>query len=144
MSLLIRRHPYMRFMDELIEQKNREAGRVNEFSKAFGLALDVKESDEAYLVVANLPGVKAEEIAVNIHDNVLSINAEVQETQEEENTRVVMRERRSGQYSRSLRFPLHVNGDAIEASYDNGVLTVRVPKAEEAKPRQILVNNANN
>lgn len=144
MSLIIRRHPYARFMNELIEQKNRELGRVNEFSNSFGLALDVTESDEAYAIVANLPGVKADAISVNIHDNVLSINAEVQESHEEENTRVLMRERRSGKYSRSLRFPVHVNGDVIEANFDNGVLTVRVPKAEEAKPRQILVNATSN
>lgn len=142
MSLVIRRHPYMRYMDDLLERKNRELGRFNEFDNNFGLAIDVTESNEEYVVVANLPGVNTDDIAINLNDNVLSVTAEVQETQEEENTRVIMRERRFGKYSRSVRFPVAVNGESIEANYDNGVLTVRVPKAEEAKPRQILVNTA--
>lgn len=144
MGLIIRQrqHPYARFMSDLLEENRRRRGDdVNEFAPTqnIGLALDVDESNDVYSIHTNLPGVSVEDINVNIHDDVLTISAEVKETQQEENTKVLVQERRFGKFSRSLRFPTAVNGDGIEASFDSGVLTIRVPKAEEAKPRQIPV-----
>lgn len=146
MSLVIRthKHPYTQFVNDLIEEKRRQAGQVNEFAnRTFGLALDVDETEDNYTVYANLPGVSLEDIDVNIHDNVLTISAESNATEYGENSKALMRERRTGKYSRSLRFPVAVDGDAIEASFDNGVLNITIPKAEEAKPRQIPVNMVN-
>lgn len=146
MSLVIRtqNHPYTQFVNNLLEDNRRRLGQVNEFEqKAFGLALDVNENDDAYTVNTNLPGVSLDEISVNIHDNVLTISADVNATEDEENTRVLIRERRTGKFSRNLRFPVTVDGTAIKASFDNGVLSIVVPKAEEAKPRQIPVTVSN-
>lgn len=146
MSLVIRKqnHPYTQFVNTLLEDNRRRLGQVNEFEhKASGLALDVDENDDAYTVTTNLPGVNLDDISVNIHDNVLTVSAEVNATDYDENTRVLVRERRTGKFSRNLRFPMAVDGNAIEASFDNGVLSIAVPKAEEAKPRQILVKVAN-
>ena len=115
-------------------------GQINEFEqKAFGLALDVNENDDAYTVTTNLPGVSLDDISVNIHDNILTVSAEANATEYDENTRVLVQERRTGKFSRNLRFPMAVDGNAIEASFDNGVLSIVIPKAEEAKPRQIPV-----
>lgn len=142
MSFIIRthKHPYTQFVNELLEEKRRQAGQANEFeNKATGLALDIDENENHYTVYANLPGVNLDDINVNIHDDVLTISAETSPAEYGENTRVLVRERRTGKYSRSLRFPVAVNGDAIEASFDNGVLSIIVPKAEEAKPRHIPV-----
>ncbi len=149
MSMIIRtrKHPYTQFVNELLEDNRRRMGKMNEFeNKAFGLAVDIDETEDTYSVRTNLPGVNLDDISVNIHDDVLSINAEVAAEEYEDNTRVLVRERRSGSFSRSLRFPVPVTGDAIEASFDNGVLNIVVPKAEEAKPRQIpvTVSNGNN
>ncbi len=127
--MMIRTHPYARL--------------VNEFEgRRYGLALDVEEDSDAYILRADLPGVKLEDIIVNIHDDVLTISAETAAESLDENSRVLIRERRRGKFTRSLRFPVDVRGDAVAANFDNGVLNVRVPKAEEAKPRQIPVNVA--
>lgn len=145
MSLIIRtrKHPYTQFVNDLLEEKRRQTGQVNEFAnQATGLALDVDENEDTYTVYANLPGVKLDDINVNIHDDMLTINAESNAADYAENTRVLVRERRTGKFSRSLRFPVAVNGDAVEASFDNGVLSIVVPKAEKAKPRQIPVTMA--
>jgi len=145
MSLVIRtqNHPYAKFVNTLLEDNRRRLGQVNEFEqKAFGLALDVNENDDAYTVTTNLPGVNLDDISVNIHDNVLTVNADINATEYDENTRVLIQERRTGKFSRNLRFPTAVDGNAIEASFDNGVLNIVIPKAEEAKPRQIPVTVA--
>jgi len=142
MSLVIRtqNHPYSKFVNTLLEDNRRRLGQINEFDQtAFGLALDVNENEDAYTVTTNLPGVNLDDISVNIHDNVLTVSAEVTATEYDENTRVLVQERRTGKFSRNLRFPMAVDGNAIEASFDNGVLSIVIPKAEEAKPRQIPV-----
>lgn len=145
MSLVIRtnKHPYARFVNELLDEKRRQNGQVNEFeNKTFGLAIDVDENEDNYTIYANLPGINLDAIDVNIHDDVLTISAEAATTEHEDNTRVLVRERRSGKFTRSLRFPMAVDGENIAASFDNGVLNIVVPKAEEAKPRQIPVRVA--
>jgi HSP20 family protein len=139
MSRVIRRNyrPVTRF-DRIFDEFWR-----NEFQNGeFALALDVDESDSAYTVTAALPGVNAEDINIRLNDDVLTISAEVNERKNGENGRRVIQERRYGKFSRSLRLPVPVNADAIEANYENGVLTLHVPKAEEAQPRQIPVKVA--
>ncbi len=103
------------------------------------LALDVMENEEGYTVVASLPGINPDHIDITLEDDVLTIKAETAEEKEEENTRYHLRERRMGSFSRSLRFPVPVNGDAVEARYERGVLTLSIPKAEEVKPKRISV-----
>ena len=136
MMITTRTHPYARLAGSWL-------GAFSEFeNRGYGLALDVEEGSDGYTLRANLPGAKLEDISVSIHDNVLTIAAETSETKADENSRVLIRERRRGKFTRSLRFPVDVRGDAIEASFDHGVLNIRVPKAEQAKPRQIPVNVA--
>lgn len=132
--MIARTHPYARLMGSWLDA-------FSEFeNRGCGLALDAEESSDGYTLRANLPGAKLEDISVSIHDNVLTIAAETSETKAGENSRVLIRERRRGKFARSLRFPVDVRGDAIEASFDHGVLNILVPKAEQAKPRQIPVN----
>lgn len=141
MSMLIRRRPaataldvFERFFGEPWQDMSNE-GRENEYA----LALDIYESDTSYRVVAAVPGVKSEDIDVRLQDNVLSITASVRLDRVEENGRTLMRERRYGQFSRSLRLPVPVSADGIEAVYENGVLTLHVPKVEAVHPRTIQV-----
>lgn len=103
------------------------------------LALDVVEKEHEYVVTSPVAGVDPEHIDIKLDDDVLTITAEVNETTNEENTRTLIRERRYGKFSRSLRFGLPVQGDAIEADFNNGLLTVRVPKAEASQPKKISV-----
>ena len=103
------------------------------------MPIDVSETEDNYVVVADLPGLTAEDINVNFHDGVLSISGEVEKKTVNENDRVLVRERSYGQFNRRINLPSSVDADHIEASYDEGVLTLTLPKAESAKPRQIEI-----
>jgi len=108
----------------------------------WSLALDVTENEDAILVKANMPGVSAEEVDITYADNKLTIKGELAADEAEDGDTYHTRERRYGSFSRTLRLPRNVNGEAIAASFENGVLTITVPKAEELKPRRIAVNAA--
>lgn len=102
------------------------------------LALDVHENDNAYLVSAAVPGMNTDQLQVNFQDGVLTISGEInQETHDE--SRALMLERVYGKFQRSVRLPLAVDVDKIEASLDNGVLKLTLPKTPEVQPRQIPV-----
>jgi HSP20 family protein len=102
-------------------------------------ALDVVENDDAYVVKATLPGLKAEDIDISIEDDVLSIKAEHDEEREESEETYLLRERRYGAFHRAVRLPSGVNGDEAVAEMRDGVLTLTLPKREEYKPKQIEV-----
>ena len=103
------------------------------------LALDVVETSEGYEVKASIPGVDADDIQITLNDNTLDIRAEIKQEEEHDEGNYQLRERRWGSFSRSLRFPVEVRSDGVEASYDAGVLALTVPKAEEVKPKRISV-----
>lgn len=107
----------------------------------WGLALDVAENDDEFVVKASLPGVKPDDIQVTYSNNMLTIQGEVEEEKNVDEQRYHLRERRFGSFSRSISLPATVRGDDIDARYDAGVLTLRLPKAEEAKPKRISVKN---
>ncbi len=136
------RNPYFRLVDDLLSDAFGSGGQFE--ARGFGLALDVEENQEAYIVRANLPGVSLDDISVNIHEDVLTIAGETASDERSEDSRLLIRERRSGKFSRSLRFPTVVNGEAIEASFEDGVLSITLPKAEHVKPRQIPVTVSGN
>lgn len=108
------------------------------------LALDVAEEKDAYLVKASVPGVKPEEIDVSMVNNVLTIRGEMKEDQEIKEEEYHLRERRYGSFMRSVTLPDSVDAEQIEATYENGVLTLRVPKSEAVKPKKIAVHTAVN
>lgn len=108
-------------------------------SEAMSLALDVAEEGDTFTVKASVPGVKPEEIDVTLTDNVLTIKGETKEDQEIEQENYHLRERRYGSFMRSVTLPSPVDADKIEASYESGVLTLRLPKSESVKPKRIAV-----
>jgi HSP20 family protein len=134
--MLIRRNPNN--IDRIFEDWTR-ALNSNGNTNGFALALDVHETEEAYQISADVPGVNSENIDIRLQDDVLTISAENKSETEEKNGNALLKERRYGKFSRTLRFPVHVKNDAVEANFENGVLTVTVPKAEEVKPRRIEV-----
>src|SRR5687768_8869493 len=135
-TMLIRRNPSS--INRIFEDWTRSINE-NGNGNGFALALDVHETDDAYTISPDVPGVSNENIDIRLHDDVLTISAETNHEAQEERGNALMKERRFGKFSRSLRFPVHVQNDAVEANFDNGVLTVTVPKAEEVKPRRIEV-----
>jgi HSP20 family protein len=104
-----------------------------------GLALDVAENEDEFIVKASLPGIKADDIDITYTENTLTIKGEVEEDKEVNEAQYHMRERRYGTFSRSITLPSKVKTENIEANYENGVLTVHMPKAEEVKPKRIAI-----
>jgi HSP20 family protein len=102
-------------------------------------ALDIAEQKDAYLVQVELPGVRPDDLDITLEDGLLTIQGERRFTQESSEQQFHRIERRYGRFRRSITLPTQVQADAIEASFEDGLLAVRVPKAEEAKPRRINV-----
>ncbi|NJP07000.1 MAG: Hsp20/alpha crystallin family protein [Chloroflexaceae bacterium] len=103
------------------------------------IAIDVFEQDESYTVQAVMPGVNPADIDINLNDQVLSIKANCPSQEHAEGTRYHLRERAWGCYERSLRFPVPLNAEGIEAHYEHGILALRLPKSDVIKPRRIPV-----
>jgi HSP20 family protein len=104
-------------------------------------AMDLVEHDNEYVVKAELPGVRKEDIDVTLQDGVLTINAETKaETEEKKGGRVIRQERRYGKYVRSMRLGAQVDESKVKANYKDGVLELVLPKAEEVKPKKINVD----
>lgn len=103
-------------------------------------AIDVHETENEYLVSAELPGMKKEDIKVSIQNGVLSINAESkQESKVDKDGRIIRQERRYGSLVRTLSLGSEVKDDSVKAEYKDGVLKLCIPKKEEAKPKVIDV-----
>ncbi len=103
-------------------------------------ALDVHEDKDTFSIRVELPGMKREDIEVSLQDGVLVISGERQEEKINEGTEVHRQERFYGRFSRALTLPAAVAGDKVKAQYKDGILTVTLPKAEEAKPKAITVS----
>jgi len=103
------------------------------------LEMDVAEQDGKFLVKASVPGIAPEDLDVSLSDNVLTIKGETHTETEKEEETYHLRERRSGHFMRSFSLPTAVKEEEIEAIYENGVLTLEIPKAEEVKPKKIEV-----
>ena len=102
------------------------------------IPVDVTENEDGYELTAYVPGVSAEDVTIEVLEDVISIRGEFP-VSEDENVKYLLRERPSGSFSRSLRLPTELAASKAEAEVINGVLTVRVPKAEEAKAKLIKV-----
>ena len=102
-------------------------------------ALDISERKDAYVVSVEVPGVNADDLDITLEDGLLTIQGERQFTSESSEQQYHRVERRYGSFRRSITLPSQVQADSIEASFENGVLEVVVPKAEEAKPKKISV-----
>lgn len=102
-------------------------------------SVDMYQTDDDVIVKATLPGVKPEDINISVTGDVLNIRGEVKEEQVKEGASYHLRERRFGTFSRSLPLPSAVVADRAKAEFDNGVLTLTLPKAEEVKPKTITV-----
>ena len=105
-------------------------------------ACDVFEDKDAVKIVAELPGVQPDDVKLSLENNLLTIRGEKKQEAEERSERVHRYERSYGTFERAFVLPSTVDGDKISAQYQNGVLTILVPKAERARPREIPVRTA--
>jgi HSP20 family protein len=107
----------------------------------YQLPVDVSETDDGYQVRATLPGFKPEQVEVTVSDGVLSIQASRSEEKTEEKGRYVRRELFSGNYTRKLVLPGEVKAEDVKADFDNGVLTVQVPRAPRPEPVKVAIGS---
>lgn len=103
------------------------------------MAVDLQEGDNEYTLKATVPGVKPEDVDITVSDNLLTIKADVQEEKETKEGTYHLKERRFGTYSRSFTLPTPVKAEEAKATFENGVLTLTLPKAEEARVKRIEV-----
>jgi HSP20 family protein len=104
------------------------------------LALDMYETDDNLVVETSLSGMKPEEVDISIVGNILTIKGETKhEEEKEEKGKYYCRERRFGAFHRALTLPAEVDPDKVEALFENGVLTLTMPKVEAAKPKRITI-----
>jgi HSP20 family protein len=128
------RQEFDRVFDTSFGSVFRPLGSLNRWNPA----IDVYQNKDQYTVNAELPGLKKEEIEISLNGDTLTISGErKQETKSEEGSRT---ERFFGKFQRNVILPVPVNAEKVSATYKDGILTVVLPKAEEAKPKQIPVS----
>lgn len=106
---------------------------------AWGLAVDVVENKDDFIVKASVPGINPNDLDISYSDDTLTIKGEIKSDNEVKENHYHLRERRYGTFTRSVSLPTRIKGDAIEASYENGVVSLRLPKVEEVKPKRISI-----
>ena len=129
-------NPYVR-MRRMMEQMLENDG--NSPRNLVTFPLDVKVEDSAYVVTAYLPGVKSEDVSVNVVNDSLTIEGEIKNEQSEKETNYLVQECVSGNFSRTLTLPDAMDAAKAEATLKDGVLTLRLPKVEAALPKAIKV-----
>lgn len=126
-------------IDRLFASPLTELTRTSQLLSGWKPALDVFEEKDNFVVKAELPGMKKEDIEVSFQNGSLSISGERKSETQHEEAEVYRAERFFGRFQRTVTLPASVAADKVKAAYKEGVLTVTLPKTEEAKPKQIDV-----
>lgn len=124
MTLYIQPYPFRRMARRLAEQP-----------QVRSLGVNVREEEDAYILSALVPGLKAEDLNIQVLENAVSIEGEYKAEEAE----YLLSELPSGSFRRSLRLPVEVDADKVEAKIADGILTLTLPKAESARPKKIKV-----
>src|SRR5262249_16304644 len=127
-------------IDRLFEAPLAEPTKTSQLLSGWTPALDMYEDKDNVYVRTELPGMKKEDIDVSLHNGSLSISGERKTQEEFKDAEVYRAERFVGRFQRTLSLPTAVAGDKIKAQYKDGILSITLPKAEEAKPKQIDVS----
>ncbi|HWH37947.1 MAG TPA: Hsp20/alpha crystallin family protein [Candidatus Limnocylindrales bacterium] len=148
MTLLRRNSPFgemlslRQAMDRLFEDSFIRPGALGEAQSP--LPLDVYSNEDSIVIEAALPGVRPEDVDISILGDTLTISGRSSDERKSEESGYSYREIRRGAFSRSVTLPGGLNADAAAASFEHGLLRLAIPKAEEAKPRQIRINPTSN
>jgi HSP20 family protein len=108
-------------------------------ASAFSPAFEVKETNDSFVVKADVPGVEEKDLDIAVHNGVLTVSGSRQAEERKESESYALYERQYGSFSRSFALPEMADADRIEADLRNGVLTLTIPKKSEAKPRKITI-----
>ena len=123
-------------MDQLFDEAFTRPFGMSEFSMP---AIDLYQTHEDVIVKAALPGMTAEDVEISVAGDMLTLKGEIQRKDEREDAAYLIREQRSGRFERSLMLPTEVQSDKAQAEFENGILTVTLPKAEQVRPKTITV-----
>lgn len=134
------RNPLAREFDRFFDDLGLLRRGESDLTKyGFSPHCEVTEDKSNYLLKFDLPGIPKEEIKVDLHDNRLTVSGERKEEKHDDTKRKHFSEVFYGSFSRSIEFPTSVNAELVSASYDNGILSVTVPKTDGVKARQISI-----
>ncbi len=133
-DLLNMQHEIGRVFDSLFSDYD-----SGSFVSQWAPRIDVMEHGDAYVIKAELPGVSKNDVKITLQDNVLTLRGEKKQEKEEKDLNFYRVERAYGTFERSFTLPTGVKNDRIDATYRDGVLTITLPKVEEAKPKEIEV-----
>ena len=125
MTFYVQTYPYRRMARRWAENRERT------------LEINVREEDDAYILSALVPGIKSEELNIQVLEDVVRIEGDYKA----EENQYLVRELPSGSFHRALRLPAPIDAEHVEADITNGVLTLRLPKAESARPKQIKIQS---
>jgi HSP20 family protein len=131
-------------MDRLFEDSFVRPGAWGDGGSDFGLPLDVSTSADELVIEASLPGAKPDEVEITVENGTLTIRGETASERRDEDGGYVVREIRRGSFGRSVNLPTGLEADKAEATFENGILTLRIPKAEQVKPKQIRISPTTN
>ena len=126
MTFYLQTYPYRRMARRWVDDREQTLG------------INVREEQDAYVLSALVPGIKAEELNIQVLDDVVRIEAEYKA---EEQDGYLVRELPSGSFRRTLRLPAPIDAEHVEADVTNGILTLTLPKAESARPKQIKIKS---
>ncbi|MCE9644736.1 MAG: Hsp20/alpha crystallin family protein [Chloroflexi bacterium] len=144
MSNLIRWEPAREMMtlreamDHLFDDAFTRPLRMNDARWSIP-AVDMYQTDNEIVVKAAIPGVKADEVQINVTGEILTLKGEIKEKEEVKEKAYHLREQRWGMFERSIALPTDVIADKARAEFENGVLTITLPKAEEVRPKSITI-----
>ena len=125
MTFYLHPYPYRRMARRWVENNQHSLG------------VNVREEDEAYILSALVPGLKSEDVNIQVLDDVVRIEGEYKQDE----TQYLMQELPHGSFTRTLRLPASIEADSVEAKIADGVLTLKLPKAESARPKQIKIKS---
>ena len=130
-------------VDPLLPEFERMLGDIwtpwTQVTSAAGMPLDIRETKDELVITVDLPGVKREDVQITLEEETLRLDAEKKEEKAQDGESWYARERSFGKYARVMGLPFRVAAERITAIMENGVLEVRLPKAEEAKPKRIEI-----
>jgi HSP20 family protein len=127
-------------LDRLFETPFGDGARGSQLLSLWNPAVDVFEDKDNVIVSAEIPGMKKEDIDVSLHDGALTLSGERKTEAKFENAETCRTERYVGRFHRTVTMPVSVKNDQVKAQYKDGILTITLPKAEEAKAKQITIN----
>ena len=131
-------------MDRLFEDDFRPFNTASGLLSGPALPLDVTTDPDALTVQAALPGIKPDDVEITVENGTLTISGKTQEERSGDEGSYLVQEIRRGSFSRSMTLPQGLEPDKADATFENGMLTLRIPKAEQLKPRQIRISPVTN